>query len=434
MIDARKPPRVIGLAGAVLLNLNGVIGAGIFALPALLYAGAGSYAPLAIFAFAALTATVLAIVAKVSTRFDQSGGPQLYLEQAFGRFAGFEAGWCILGANLSARAANFHVIVSYLAAIFPLFDDPAIRMATILALIAIFTGLAISGTKRSIGAVWVGTTLKLAPILLLCAAGLLVNGLPGEFVAPQFSEVEATALLLAYAFSGGGVATISAGETRNAQRTVFRSMLINIAIIAVLYTLVQLAYVAISPEAANADRPLASAAEAVFGPWGGVMIGLAAIFSIGTGQLSYFVAMPRLFFGMGRRGLLPPIFGSISDRFGTPWFAITVYGLIVAGLAVTGTFRSLATLMVATETLVILGVTAAFVAMWKRNTGGIAAELGIGWGAIVVIAAGFQLWMLAQVPLSAALPTLGILAVGGVIFLFARRSGKDAEPVHVVGA
>ncbi len=430
MAERHKPPRVIGLAGAVLINLNGVVGAGIFALPALLYAGAGSYAPLAIFLFALLTAASLAIVAKISTRFDQSGGPQLYIENAFGRFAGFEAGWCILGANLAARAANFHVIVSYLAAIFPVFDNPALRVATIIALITLFTLFAISGTRRSIGAMWLGTALKIAPILLLCVVGLAANGLPVGYVAPDFSQVEATALLLAYAFSGGAVSSISAGETRDAQRTVFLSMFINIAIIALLYALVQLAYVAIAPDAANADRPLASAAEAVFGPWGGVLIAIAAIFSIGTGQLTYFVAMPRLLYGMGRRGLLPEIFASIS-RFETPWFAISVYGVVVAGLALSGTFQSLATLMVATEMLVVFGVLATFVAMWRRNTGGIAADLGVGWAAITAIAVAFALWLLAQIPWSAALPTLGILVVGGVVFMLARRSGGAFEPVVV---
>lgn len=430
MIQSRKPPRVIGLPGAVLLNFNGVIGAGIFALPALLYAGAGSYAPLAIFLFAVLTAASLAIVAKISTRFNQSGGPQLYIENALGRFAGFEAGWCMLGANLAARAANFHVIVSYLAAIFPVFDQPAVRMTTILALIALFTLLAISGTRRSIGALWLGSALKLGPILLLCIVGLAANGLPGEYVAPQFSEVEATALLLAYAFSGGMVSSISAGETRNPQRTVFLSMFINIAIVALLYSLVQLAYVAIAPDAANADRPLASAAEAVFGPWGGVLIAIAAIFSIGTGQLTYFVAMPRLLYGMGRRGLLPEIFASLS-RFDTPWFAISVYGLVAGGLALSGTFQSLANLMVAAESLVGIGVLATFVAMWRRNTGGIAADLGIGWAAITAIALSFTLWLLVQVPWSAALPTLGILLAGGAVFMLARRNGRDIEAVVV---
>ncbi|WP_271078841.1 APC family permease [Aurantiacibacter sp. MUD61] len=431
MDQSYKPPRVIGLAGATLMNLNGVIGAGIFALPALLYAGAGSYAPLAIFAFALLSCSTLAIFGRLSTRFDQSGGPQLYVEYAFGRFAGFEAGWCIMGANIAARAANFHVIVAYLAAIFPVFDDPVIRLVTIMALIAAFTLLAISGTRRSIGALWVGTALKVTPILLLCIVGLFTSGIPDEFVAPQFSEVEATALLLAYAFSGGGVSTITAGETRNAQRTVFLSMYINLAIVAALYVLVQLTYVAIAPEAANMDRPLAAAGEAVFGAWGGILISIAAIFSIGTGQLNYFVAMPRLFYGMGRRGLLPRHFASISSRFDTPWFAITVYGFIIAALALSGTFRSLAELMVATETLVVIAGICAFIAMWVRNSSGFAKGMGVLWGGITMIAIAFNLWLLAQVPWSAALPTGGILLVGALIYLIARRRDGDVEAIHI---
>ncbi len=431
MDQGRKPPRVIGLGGAVLLNLNGVVGAGIFALPALLYAGAGSLAPLAILAFALLTGSILAVFGKLSTLFDQSGGGQLYIETAFGRFAGFEAGWCMLGANIAARAANFHVIVSYLASIFPVFDDPVLRMLTILALIAIFTLLAISGTRRSIGALWVGTALKLAPILLLCLVGLFVNGLPTTYVPPQFSEVEATALLLAYAFSGGGVSTISAGETKDPHRTVFWSMYINLAVVALLYALVLLAYVAIAPQGANVDSPLAAAGQAVFGSWGGILIAVAAIFSIGTGQLGYFVTMPRLLYGMGRRGLLPARFASVSDRFATPWFAIATYGLVVAFLALSGTFQSLATLLVATETLVVIAVIAAFAVMWRRNSGGIAGELGPKWGVIVVVAAASQLWMLAQVPWSAALPTLGIIAAGGLAYLLARRNGGDVEPIHI---
>ncbi len=431
MDTGKRPPRAIGLGGAVLLNLNGVVGAGIFALPALLYAGAGSLAPLAILAFALLTATTLGVFGKLSTLFEQSGGPQLYVETAFGRFAGFEAGWCMLGANIAARAANFHVIVSYLAAIFPVFGDPVLRLLTILALIVMFSALAIWGTRRSIGALWAGTALKITPILLLCFAGLLVNGLPSTYVAPQFSEVEATALLLAYAFSGGGVATISAGETKNPHRTVFLSMYINLAIVAALYALVLLAYVAIAPEAASVDTPLAAAGETVFGSWGGSLIAVAAIFSIGTGQLGYFVTMPRLLYGMGRRGLLPARFARLSARFETPWFAISIYAAVVALLALTGTFQSLATLLVAAETLVIVASIVAFAVIWRRNVGEIAGELGPGWVAIVASALVFNLWLLAQVPWSAALPTLGILAAGGIAYLLARRSGTDVEAIRV---
>jgi len=185
--QGNTPAREIGLPGAVLINLNAVVGAGMFALPALLYAGAGGFAPLVIIGFAFFVALDLLVWAKLSTQFDHSGGPQLYAEHAFGPFAGFQTGWFILAQNIAARAANFHVLVSYLAAIFPFFDHPAIRLATIFALIALFTGLAAVGTRRSIEALWIGTALKLGPILLICLVGLIANGLPSGFVMPEFT-------------------------------------------------------------------------------------------------------------------------------------------------------------------------------------------------------------------------------------------------------
>ncbi|MEC7400078.1 MAG: amino acid permease, partial [Pseudomonadota bacterium] len=39
------PPRTIGFWGTALFPINGMIGAGIFALPAVLAAGVGSFAP-----------------------------------------------------------------------------------------------------------------------------------------------------------------------------------------------------------------------------------------------------------------------------------------------------------------------------------------------------------------------------------------------------
>lgn len=141
--------------------------------------------------------------------------------------------------------------------------------------------------------------------------------------------------------------------------------------------------------------------------------------------------MPRPLYGMGRRGLLPARLASLSGRFETPWFAIAVYGMVVAFLAAIGTFRSLATLLVAAESIVLVAMGAALAAMWRRNTGGIASEMGPGWAAIIIVALAFLLWLLAQVPPSAALPTLGILVAGGIVDRLARRTGGDVEPVFL---
>jgi amino acid transporter len=427
MTTPTAPPRVIGLAGAVLINLNAVIGAGIFALPALLYAGVGGIAPLVVLAYAAVVVPRLLITAKLSTLFDESGGPQLYAERAFGPFTGFQVGCALLGGNMASRAANFHVLVSYLAAIFPLFDAPAMRLATIVGLVGLFTVLSLIGTRKSIEAIWVGTALKLGPILLVCAAGLIVNGVPATVTLPEFSGLESIALLLAYAYSGAAASTIAAGEVRDARRTVYRSILLNLAVIALFYALVQWAYIAIDPQVVNADRPLASAGEAVFGPWGATLIGVAAVFSIGTNQMTYFVAMPRLLLGMSNRRLLPSYLGRISGRFLTPVYAIATYAVIVALLAISGTFRTLATLMVAMESLLTLIVVLALPVLWRR---GLVAARGArlaGWALLVVAATAFQVWLVLQVEADAARSTLiAVLIATGFYFLAHRKAKREA--------
>ena len=401
----------------MLINLNAVIGSGIFALPALLYAGTGSMAPIVLLGFAVLVAAPMLVVAKLSTLFDQSGGPELYAERAFGPFAGFQAGLFLLSQNLVARAANFHVLVAYLAAMFPLFDNPVVRLATIAALIALFSGLAIVGTRRSIEALWVGTAFKLGPILLVCVAGFITNGLPTSVTLPEFSGVESIALLMAYAYSGGALSTISAGEVRDPRRTVYRSILLNLAVIALLYAFVQWAYIAIDPQDANPDRPLASAGEAVLGQWGVMAISVAAIFSTGTNQLSFFVSMPRLLYGMATRGLLPRALARISQRFRTPANAIAAYGAIAALLALSGSFETLATFMVALESLAVVLVVLALPMLWRKG----AVALNAAWLGVVFVGLAFNVWLLLQVPLNSALPTLVIFTIGAGLYALGRR-------------
>ena len=422
----------MGLASAVLLNLNGVVGAGIFALPAILYASAGSLAPLAILVFALFLSASLAIVAKLSTLFDQSGGPQLYLHHAFGEVAGFQGGWLAVCGNMASRAANFHVMAAYLAALFPVFEPTPMRLAVILALIVIFAGLAIFGTRQAIGALWAGSALKLAPLFALCIAGLAINGAPSAVSLPDFSEVEAVALALAYAFSGGGVATASAGETRDAGRTVARSMYINLAVVALFYAFIQFSYEAINPAIDDPTRALSAAGAAVFGDIGVTIISLAAIVSIATGQLNFFIAMPRILFGMGRRGSLPRIFGFLSDRSKTPSAAIGIYSGVVAALALSGTFAVLVSLLVAADVILSFALIGALYQIWRRNTAGIADTMGPIWIPVGLIAAGFIIWLGLQLPLTAYLGTGAMMAVGMGLYWLAKRAGHAGEPIHII--
>lgn len=421
MTEHAAPPRVVGIFGASLLNLNGMIGAGIFALPALLYAGVGNFAPIAILLFAVPTACLALAVCKLSTVFDESGGAQLYIETALGKFAGFQVGWLVICGSATGRAANFIVLLSYLAALFPVFGGPVMQPLTMLVLIAGMTLLCVVGTKVSVGGLWVATLLKLTPLMLLCLVGFWANGIPTSAEFPDFSGIESVALLMAYAFSGFATSTGSAGETQNPRTTIYRSVVAGLVCVAIFYAFVQWAYIAIGPEATETDAPLAAAAQKVFGDWGVVMISVAAIFSVAANQLTGFITYPRVLYGMGDRGLLPRFFAHVSPRFLTPDYAIVTYGFVVAAIALSGTFALLAVLLVAAEQVLFVLALISLGVLWKRNFRGLKDSTGPLWLLIVPVAAAMTVWLSLQVPASAILSTVAMLGIGTALYWVAKR-------------
>ncbi len=431
MTEKLEPPRVVGILGASLLNLNGMIGAGIFALPALLYVGLGGFAPWAILLFAIPTACLAAAASKLSTLFDASGGAQLYVETALGKFTGFQVGWFVICASSTGRAANFHVLVSYLAALFPVFGGPVVHLVTVVACIAITTGLCVIGTRRSVGGMGVGTALKLGPLFLLCAVGLATNGVPLTAELPTFTGLESVALLIAYAFSGFGASIGSAGETKNPRVTIYRSVIVALGGVAVIYAIIMWAYIAIGPEVGDGDIPLAAAAQKLFGDLGTVMISAAAVFSIATNQLAGFIAFPRILYRMGDSGLLPRFFAHVSPRFLTPDYAILSYGAFVALIAVTGSFATLATLLVAVEQVIFALVLVSFGVLWRSNFRGLRDSTGPLWLIILPVAVAMVVWLSIQVPASAILSTTGMIAVGAALYWLAKTSVRRqaAKPV-----
>ena len=106
--------RGIGLLGASLLVLNGIIGAGIFALPATIAARAGELSPWLFLGVGLLVITIVLTLAELSSYFRESGGPVLYTSEAFGPLAGFNTGWIFYLGRLTAFAANTNVMVMYI--------------------------------------------------------------------------------------------------------------------------------------------------------------------------------------------------------------------------------------------------------------------------------------------------------------------------------
>jgi len=431
MQDDKAPPRVVGPFGATLMSINGMIGAGIFAVPALLYSEVGNFAPWMFLIFGSLYACGTLIVARLCNMFRSSGGPQLWVQTAFGPFAGFLIGfWAVLGIS-AGRAATLYVLVAYLAVIFPVLAEPGARALALAFLLVALTGIVISGMRNSIGSLAVGTVLKLAPILLLCGVAYASGGIATEFVLPRFGQFESVALLVYFAFSGAEVGAFSAGELKRPRRDLPLTMLGSLALITAFYMAVQWAFIATGAPQSDGDAtPLAAAAGAVMGDTGVLIISVAAVFSIATNALNYFIGGPRIVFGMADRGLLPATFAHVSPRFRTPDRAVLLFAAVTAVMLSSGAFVFLAQVTALAGTVTSLLVIASFVILLRRTDERHNGRLALYWWPVMAVSGGFKLFTMIQAPATAFGLMIVLLIVGtGLYFVARRKKTRVPDPV-----
>jgi len=98
--------RGIGRWDLVALTINSIIGAGIFGLPSKIYGLAGVWSVLAYLVCAALVTLITLCFAEVGSRFTETGGSYLYARVAFGSVIGFEVGWLLWLARMTAFAVQ----------------------------------------------------------------------------------------------------------------------------------------------------------------------------------------------------------------------------------------------------------------------------------------------------------------------------------------
>ena len=407
--------RDVGIWGAAFLALNGMIGAAIFGLPGRLDAAVGSFAPWLLL-IAGLGVMLIALCyADLASRFDASGGPQLYASAAFGQFIGFEAGWMLYAARAASLAANAHVLAAYAGALWP----PLNGSLTIIVTICAITLVNVVGIRRAVDTLGGMTMLKLAPLLLIGALGLLLVPIPAP-VLPELSAVEGVALAALYAFVGFEAATIPAGETRNPQQAIPKALLLTVAGVTLLYVFVQLAYSASG--IGESDAPLAELASRSIGPVGTILLGLTAIVSVLANQLSAVTSISRITSSFASEGLLPRWFGRISPRYATPVNSILTVGALGLALSLSGTFLTLAVISTVSRLFAYVACIAAV--PWLDYLSG---KLRWGRGILLPAAAGgLCLWAASHSTLDEWQAFGAFMLAGAVLYFLAKRGGGVA--------
>ena len=85
--------RVVGIPGLSLAIVNGIIGAGIFVLPAIVNLKLGAFSIVGYIFCIIMLAAILLCYAEIGSRVTTSGGSYAYVEAAFGPFPAYVINW-----------------------------------------------------------------------------------------------------------------------------------------------------------------------------------------------------------------------------------------------------------------------------------------------------------------------------------------------------
>ena len=427
--------RDIGAGGVSLVVLNGMIGAGIFALPAAVAARAGTISPWLFVLIGLLFIIIVLSFAELSSYFRKTGGPVLYTTTAFGAPVGFCTGWSLYVSRMTAFAANSVAMATYAGAIWPALQSPTAKALFASIIIIGLTTANYFGVRDGIRTVAMFTVLKLVPMLVLVLVGLKeVTGdilLPTAF--PDIDDFGGLILLVVYAFVGFESATVVTGETREPRRTVPRVMLFTVLATAALYALIVLVFIAVLGDDSPEGKTLVDTGRGLAGAAGALIIGLAAIFSIGGNLSASMVTVPRITYAMAEQTMLPRWFGKVHERFASPANSILLLGGLAFVFALTGSFEILAIASSVTRLISYILCIAAIPFVRRRATD---EQLERAFrpplaNVIHVTSLVICVWMASQASLAAWKMTALLFAIGLALYLLARYAAhSDTSTKH----
>ncbi len=345
--------RDLGLFSATMLVAGNMIGIGIFITAGRIYQTLPDPTWIMI---SWILGGVLAlcgglVYAELGTRFPRAGGGFVYIQQAFGPFLGFLAGFSSSMVTIPGTAAFLAIGITKYAGI----TEPIIAKS-----VAVFAILLISfiNDRGVLKGAWLQDGFMVLKFLLIF--GLILAGFgfgAGTFANFSVSEPAPRSIVFAiplvlipimYTYSGWDATVYVAGELKNPSRTLPISLFFGTLIVMMVYLALASLYIYALPVNAapfttpeNKSRMVTVASQALFGETvGNVIGGMVAVSVLGCLSATILTG-PRVIYAMARDGFLPRAAAQVSEKHATPTKAIWFHGLWACVLAVSGTFDQL---------------------------------------------------------------------------------------------
>jgi len=443
MIPTVRPlRRILGLGFGLALAFGGTVGVGILRLPGTLAAALGdSRLIVSFWIIGGLYALLGAVAAaELAAMMPEAGGFYVYARRAFGNGPGFVVGWSDWVNQVATLAYGPLTAAVFLGALWP--PVLAAPRATAIAVLAAFTalhwsGLRIGSSLTRLISIAVGLMLMVIVVGCFLTPAVAASGAPppvtSAIALPLFSlgmlAAVVTALRAVFLTYDGWYSPIYlAEESTQPALTLPRSIIGGTVLIAVLYVLINIAFLRVLPlpVLAASDLPAADAARLILPRGGAELVTVISLLTVLSLINAVLLMAPRILLAIGRDGFFTQKAAQVSAG-GTPRVALGVTSIAAAGLIMSGTFEQIIAIAAVLFLLNYVSAYSALFVLRRREPSAPRPYRAMGYPATTTIVLGgcLLLWIaaVAQDRRSGLFAALLLAACAPVYIWIARRRG-----------
>ena len=331
MEEVKKTPKLkrkVSLFALTVYGVGNILGAGIYGLIGSVVGITGNISWLS-FVLASITGAFTGLsYAELSAMYPKSAAEFVYTEEAFKkRILSFILGWIIIFSGVLSAATVALVFGEYLSGLIGIPELFLIIPFAIL-LVIILSLINLIGIKTSTRTNILFTFIEATGLIIIIIISIPFIGSVNYFSLPSgssFLAIFSSIALIFFAYIGFEDIANIAEEVKEPQKNLPRAIIYSIIITTILYCLVAISTVSISPIVDLAiweTAPLNAVAAAVLGPAGGIILSLIALFATANTVLIMLIVTSRMMYGMARDKALPQGLSKISPKYRTPVISV----------------------------------------------------------------------------------------------------------------
>ncbi|MBT3947186.1 MAG: amino acid permease [Candidatus Marinimicrobia bacterium] len=358
MSDQPRLKRVLSLMDATMINAGGIIGSGIFMVPATvaLYTASSS-----LFFMVWILGGVVSLfgalsVAELGAAMPKAGGQYVFLNEAYGPVWGYLYGWsAVVVINTASMAAVGVAFAEYLKFFYPI-SDLAVKEIAICSII-LLTIINIVDVKSGARFQNVFTFAKIGAILGVILLGLFLEGGSTQNFSPLFTDRPPLSLIgplglamvaVLWTFDGWIFVTYVAGEVKNPKRNIPLSLILCMVIVVTVYLALNtvLVYVLGFDQMIGSELVMADAASKFIGGKGAAIVTIIILISLIGANNGFILTSARINYAMARDNRFFKQAAIIHPKFQSPANALIIQCIWACILTFSGTFNQLITYII----------------------------------------------------------------------------------------